>query len=112
MLPELTRRAPRGGGYTGSNWRGIGRVEVHADMPGSGVAQGAVLVVNFNRRQVVAGGQFLVDIDGVPELLRLKRFTCGLRARIGGRWFDVAGDALNDMDVIGRVVKVLPGAIS
>lgn len=106
MRPELSRGTPCSGVHAGSNWRGVGRVEVHADMHAAGLAPGAVLVVNFDRRSVDAGGRYLVTFDGWPELLQFKRFPRGLRARIGGRWVDVARDDLRDMDVIGRLVKI------
>lgn len=103
MRPALTRRAARA--YAGPNWRGVGRVDVDADM--HGVEPGATLVVNFDRRSVVAGGQYLVDIGGWPELVRFRRFSRGLCARIGRRWLDLSGGDLCEMDVIARVVRVV-----
>lgn len=93
--------APRS--YAGPNWRGVGRVEVGADL-GSGIGPGAALLVNFDRRRVVAGGQFLVDIGGWPELVQFRRFPRGLCARVGGRWVDVSGDDLRGMAVVGRLM--------
>lgn len=106
MRTALSTHAASSGAYTGPNWRGVGLVEVHAHLRAAGVAQGAVLVVDFDRRRVLAGGQFLVDIGGWPELLRFKRFPRRLRARIGGRWVAVTRDDLRDLVVVGRVVRI------
>lgn len=72
-------------------------------MRAAGVAPGAILLVNFDRRRVLAGGQYLVDSGGWPELVRFKRFPRGLCARVGGRWTAVSGDDLRAMTVIGRL---------
>lgn len=112
MRPALSRCNRRSDACTGPNWRGVGQVEVHADMRAASVAPGAVLVVDFDRRRVVAGGCFLVTARGNPEVLRLRRFPQGLKARIGSRWQFVTRAGLRDFDVIGRVVKLLPDAFS
>lgn len=104
MRPELTRSRSRG--FNGPNWRGVGHVEVHADVSWDGVSMGATLVVDFDHRSVASGGRFLVDIDGTPELLQLKRSPRGLRARVGGQWVDVTDDDQRDMRVVGRLVKI------
>lgn len=101
--------APRS--YAGPNWRGVGRVEVGADL-GAGIGPGATLLVDFNRRHVAAGGQYLVDIGGWTELVRFRRFPRGLCARIGGRWAAVTGDGLRAMTVIGRLVKMQSGVVA
>lgn len=106
MRSELSTRGASTGTGTGPNWRGIGRVEVAADMRAAGVTPGAVLVVNFDRRHVAAGGPFLVDIGGRPELVQFRQFPRGLCARVCGRWVDVSGDDLRGMAVVGRVVKI------
>lgn len=100
------RGAPRPGAYTGPNWRGVGRVEVSADLR-PGIGPGTTLLVNLNCRHVVGGGQFLVDIGGRPELVRFKRFPRGLCARIGSRWIALSGGDLCEMDVIARVMRVV-----
>ncbi len=103
--------APHPGAYTGPNWWGVGHVEVGADL-GPGIGPGTMLLVNFDRRHVAAGGQFLVDIGGWPELLRFRRFPRGLCARIGGRWAAVSGGDVRDMTVIGRLVKMQLGVVA
>lgn len=110
MPAALTRRAAREA-HTGSNWRGVGRVDVGADL-GAGIGPGVTLLVNFDRRRVVAGGHYLVTVGGRPELVRFRRFPRGLCARVCGRWVGVSGADLGGAEVIGRVVKVLPGAVS
>lgn len=103
MRPALTRRAARSSAYTGTNWRGAGRVEVDAEM--HGVEPGATLVVNFDKRDVSAGGVFLVDLAGTPELVRFLKCPRGLRAQIGGRRGFLTGADLRAMPVIGRLEK-------
>lgn len=93
--------APRS--YAGPNWRGVGRVEVGADL-GPGIGPGTTLLVNFDRHRVVAGGHYLVTVGGRPELVRFRRFPRGLCARVGGQWVDVSGDDLRAMTVIGRLM--------
>ncbi len=93
------------GAYTDPHWRGVGRVEVDADL-GTGIGPCTSLLVNFDRRRVVAGGHYLVTVGGWPELVRFRRFPRGLCARVGGRWAAVSGDDLRDMTVIGRLVEI------
>lgn len=100
-----------GDSYTGPNWRGVGHVEVGADL-GTGIGQGTTLLVNFGRRRVVAGGHYLVTVGGRPELVRFRRVPRGLCARVGGQWVDVSGDDLRAMTVIGRLVKMQLGVVA
>lgn len=111
MRTALSTHAASSGAYTGPNRRGVGLVEVHADLRSAGVAPGAVLVVDFDRRRVLAGGKSLVTAEGTPEVLQLRRFPRGLRAQIGGRWVAVARDDMRDLVVVGRVVQISHAAV-
>lgn len=104
------RGARRPGAYTGPNWRGVGRVEVGADL-GSGIGPGTTLLVNFDRHRVVAGGHYLVTVGGRPELVQFRRFPRGLCARVGGQWAAVSGADLGGAEVIGHVVKISRAAV-
>ena len=98
--------APHPGAYTGPNWLGVGHVEVGADL-GTGIGQGTTLLVDFDRRSVVAGGHYLLTVGGRPELVQFRRFPRGLCARIGSRWIALSGGDLCEMDVIARVMRVV-----
>lgn len=104
MRSELSMRGARRRDFTGPNWRGIGRVEVGADL-GPGIGPGGTLLVNFDRRRVVAGGHYLVTVGDSPELVQFRRFPRGLCARIGSRWIALSGDELRCMAVVGRVMR-------
>lgn len=102
MRFELSPRAARRGGSV-PNWRGVGHAAVD-DYLGAGVGSGATLLVDFDHRRVVAGGQYQVDIGGRPELVRFRRFPRGLCTRVGGWWIALSGDDLRHVTVIGRVL--------
>lgn len=110
MRPALSRCNGRSDACPGPNWRGVGQVEVHAVIRAAGIGPGKNLLIDFDRRRVLAGGCFLLEADGVPEVLQFKRCPRGLRARMGGRWVKVTPDDLYALTVIGQVVGIIPSS--
>jgi len=80
-------------------------------MPSTGVGPGDALVIDFDRHHLTESGAYIVDLDGVPELCRFKRFPRGLRVWIAGRWSDVARNDFRGVAVVGRLVGVSQGDV-